>query len=467
MDDFVIPIDGALEGFYEHMKANPRTILSSKFGDGKSYFLKEFKDAEFVKKDYVFLTIYPVNYQVASNEDIFSLIKRDVIYQLLWNEMISDDVAISNDIILWFFLQNKGVSLLADLLSNLSTVAIPNEYKPMVVAGLKSISLFKVIKDKFNKYKSEIDESELLDKFLDEVDSHTVYEEDIITAIIKKAIEEYKQKTNKKVVLVVEDLDRIDPAHLFRILNIFSAHIDYCYKYGHKAEVSIAGNKFGLDNIVLVCDFSNIRKLFRHFYGGSTDFKGYIGKFLSSAPYTYSLYEERNKYIYEKLALVTECPLPVLKKIIREDYFDDKTIREIVHVLDLESRLQYQPFVYFEGRKVLLCPTMLRVLSVLRRLGFSDDDMKGLIEHIFKEDIDSFYRYIVPFLLLSQNEIKELNVDVYIAADDNNRPRVQQVYVDEKTGKGSPSMWQTYGSVRKKGNDFQLLVNNMLRYVSK
>ena len=89
-------------------------------------------------------------------------------------------------------------------------------------------------------------------------------------------------------MLVVEDLDRIDPAHLFRILNIFSAHIDYCYKYGHKAEVSIAGNKFGLDNIVLVCDFSNIRKLFRHFYGGSTDFKGYIGKFLSSAPYTYS-----------------------------------------------------------------------------------------------------------------------------------------------------------------------------------
>lgn len=83
----------------------------------------------------MFLTIYPVNYQVASNEDIFSLIKRDVIYQLLWNEMISDDVAISNDIILWFFLQNKGVSLLADLLSNLSTVAIPNEYKPMVVAG--------------------------------------------------------------------------------------------------------------------------------------------------------------------------------------------------------------------------------------------------------------------------------------------------------------------------------------------
>ena len=151
---------------------------------------------------------------------------------------------------------------------------------------------------------------------------------------------------------------------------------------------------------------------------------------------------------------------------LRNFSFDNKTIREIVHVLDLESRLKYQPFVYFEGRKVLLCPTMLRVLSVLRRLGFSDDNMKGVIEDIFKKDIDSFCRYIVPYLLLSHNEIKELNVDVYLV-DDGNRPFVQQVYVDEKTGKGNPSVRQTYGSVRKKDNDFQLLVNNMLRYVPK
>ena len=65
---------------------------------------------------------------------------------------------------------------------------------------------------------------------------------------------------HKKVVLIVEDLDRIDPAHLFRILNIFSAHIDYCYKNAVIPDRSIVGNKFGFDNIVLVCDFSNIKK---------------------------------------------------------------------------------------------------------------------------------------------------------------------------------------------------------------
>ena len=46
MDDLLIPIDNALKGFYEHIKANPRTVLSSKFGDGKSYFLDKFKKTD-------------------------------------------------------------------------------------------------------------------------------------------------------------------------------------------------------------------------------------------------------------------------------------------------------------------------------------------------------------------------------------------------------------------------------------
>lgn len=88
-EDFIIPIDLAIKGFYNHLLANQRTILSSKFGDGKSYFLESFKNTDFVKEQFVFLTIYPVNYQVASNEDIFNLIKRDILFQLMLNDMIS------------------------------------------------------------------------------------------------------------------------------------------------------------------------------------------------------------------------------------------------------------------------------------------------------------------------------------------------------------------------------------------
>lgn len=43
MEEFIIPIDDAIKGFFEHLKVNKRTILSSRFGDGKSFFLKSFK----------------------------------------------------------------------------------------------------------------------------------------------------------------------------------------------------------------------------------------------------------------------------------------------------------------------------------------------------------------------------------------------------------------------------------------
>ena len=38
MEDIIIPIDQQLQEFRSHIIANPRTFLSSKFGDGKTYF---------------------------------------------------------------------------------------------------------------------------------------------------------------------------------------------------------------------------------------------------------------------------------------------------------------------------------------------------------------------------------------------------------------------------------------------
>ncbi len=64
-------------------------------------------------------------------------------------------------------------------------------------------------------------------------------------------------------------MDRIDPEHIFRIFNVFSAQFDL-----DKDE-----NKFGFDKIILVCDLDNIRNIFANKYGQNVDFSGYIDKF--------------------------------------------------------------------------------------------------------------------------------------------------------------------------------------------
>lgn len=76
-----IPIDKELDAFKEHLNINERTIFSAKFGDGKTFFLDIFKKK--YKDNYEFITIYPVNYQIADNKEIFEYIKRDILIQMV------------------------------------------------------------------------------------------------------------------------------------------------------------------------------------------------------------------------------------------------------------------------------------------------------------------------------------------------------------------------------------------------
>jgi len=72
----LIPISSQVLDFFHHLDTHPRTILSARFGDGKSYFLQHVNDEPCDEAGvYEFLTIYPVNYQVADNRDIFELVK--------------------------------------------------------------------------------------------------------------------------------------------------------------------------------------------------------------------------------------------------------------------------------------------------------------------------------------------------------------------------------------------------------
>ena len=43
-DDNYIPVDDAMQRFEDHLLSHDRVVLSAKFGDGKTFFLKKFKE---------------------------------------------------------------------------------------------------------------------------------------------------------------------------------------------------------------------------------------------------------------------------------------------------------------------------------------------------------------------------------------------------------------------------------------
>ncbi len=270
-----IDISGNLKNFAQYLEKTDRIILSAKFGDGKTYLLNELRNDEAMQDKYEFFTIYPVNYSVAKNEDVFEYIKRDIIVQLHERKLLEN----------------------IDLNALFASVLTSDDFTSVVSFLLSFVPMgefYNKVYHKFLEIKNKYDEKKhTADKYLSQFANTAgcIYEEDGYTKLIRMAIEWISQDHSlnggewkaKKPVLIIEDLDRLDPKHLFRILNVVSAHID------DSKQPDIVGNKFGFNNIVLVMDYDVTKHIFHHFYGEQACYEGYMSKFLSREPFRYSI----------------------------------------------------------------------------------------------------------------------------------------------------------------------------------
>ncbi|WP_349663168.1 hypothetical protein IZU89_09610 [Cellulophaga lytica] len=293
MNDRLEKVEIPSNNFKQKLDANSKVLFSGVFGSGKTTFLNDF----FLNNsDYQAIHLYPVNYSVVSNKDIFELIKYDILFQLLGKISKEDfeKVEIPYHLTLFAYLtSNQALESKADFFA--SFLSFAGKYGN---AALKVYGQIKRMKTDLLDYhkKFQQDNFKSLEEYLEVPVNETghVYEEDFYTELIRILLEKLKEKGEKKktTVLVVDDLDRLDPEHIFRILNVFSCHFDF---RGVDND-----NKFDFDKVLLVCDYKNIESVFSHKYGSDADFSGYIDKFYSSI-YWYSPSEYLNKVIVNYL----------------------------------------------------------------------------------------------------------------------------------------------------------------------
>ncbi len=277
-----IPVDDESARFerFLMMENNERILFSGPFGTGKTYFLNHFFAARADK--YFRFYISPVHYCVQPNGDIFDNIRYDLAVQVLslshltWEKKPAAQTSPSQ------FVRENAKAMLTDLLAHFGAIG-------------KSVSGF--LRD-IEKYKRNYD------RFASENHSDTA----LLKAFIGKQAQRGHDidrmisncigilRKHRSVVLVIDDLDRIDPGHIFRIMNVFAAQ--FCNgEYGL--------NDFGFDRIVLACDINNLRSIFRHKYGETADFSGYIDKFSSHSPY---YFDNRRAFVAQIATLLQEVP---------------------------------------------------------------------------------------------------------------------------------------------------------------
>ena len=279
-----IDISLNIQDFKQVFEQENRIIFSARFGDGKSYFLNEFmKSYDEKDNDYYFITLHPVNYVVEENRDVIEYIKRDILFQLIKDNRIYDFKE-GYDKIFDAVCNVESLFKLADFAASI----IPVEGIKDVYEGLKGLA--STIRKKYKEQDVLHVADDYLNGFYGKMGS--ISECDAFTCLIQKSL----MQTKAKSVLIIEDLDRIDPAHLFRIMNVLSSQVDNPYY----SEVP-HGNKFGFDKVILVMDYEIARHLFHHFYGKEANYEGYMNKFLNTLPYSYSIKEEAHRQVEAKL----------------------------------------------------------------------------------------------------------------------------------------------------------------------
>lgn len=379
MNKNMIPIDSLLRDFKDYLNANERCIFSARFGDGKSYFLSEFMKK--YKNQYLFIPIYPVNYQVADNKDIFEYIKRDILIKLLsCGEIDIDDTTISNSLYLYDFLKTNGIDSSIELLELVPDINLDGADISLSAISTVSKTWLK-IKEKFNKHKSKYkNQGQIAENIIENTVNKkgSIYEFDVVSQLICDLIDQYRKKYNRrKVVLLIEDLDRIDPAHIFRILNVFSAHFDrYNVNWSEaKTKGKLYINKFKFDNLVTVCHYENIKNIYHHCYGKETDFNGYIGKFSITKAFNYSLQSEIKNYILKQIhpnLLKYPKACDSLASMIVNKYKNTENglwgnIRHITLTLKQLELIKREYIMIDSGWKICSLNTLTRFLDLLNR----------------------------------------------------------------------------------------------------
>lgn len=392
-----IDITKKLEEFYYHLSAADvdRTIFSAKFGDGKTEFLHQFKKK--YRNEYTFYTLYPVNYQIAPNEQIMEYIKRDLLFQLIQNSTLTPIGNIHDSILLQWYIYENSFDIVKDIIKFAPSILGSGNQFAAVLKG--AIALAKDINNKckeFEEFKAEITEGDF-EKAVNIIEklsegAGNIYELDLISWLIAQSI----AKQDKKSVLIIEDLDRIDPAHLFRILNIFSAHIDKHYlcsdktinKDGKEKQFDELPNKFGFDKIIFVMDADSANAAFKNFYGDS-NYEGYISKFISKRVFHYSITEYAQGLLYTHIKEKCGINQSILNRALNsiDVKIEQKSVRDIARVLDnFESAYRKEKVRITDDFCFLSDTPFVKLLSIFGRLGIKKTQVSTFLEEIEPKD---------------------------------------------------------------------------------
>jgi hypothetical protein len=413
MDNFWISNSDDFKNIYENSE---RIFFSGKYGIGKTTYLKNFFDKE-ENKDSFPIHIFPVNYAIEKNENILNLLKYDILYELVLIETFQNESKPTD---------KKDNKIKNYVIENADKLFIQFlKALPKIGKYVKDIeSKWLEIKNDFNNFSNEEVESSKLNEFIQKIENQegSIYENDFITTLINKKLD-----THTKPVLILDDIDRIEPVHIFRILNIFSSLYD---------NTNYKSNKFNFSKIIIVGDIINIKSTYHHIYGLNSDFDGYIDKFYSTEIYYLSFVEslksQIKKITYNDRLIVIRILEQLIILLFDSRELNFRQLKLIKKVFEIPEETQ-SLLVVLNHLSIFYITDLEKTTHLLKRLDFDFNNRNINTE---------FFEFILTFIIADYSnkgsdkiKISDDDPEVYIYCFNNNDYQVQfkkQNYMRDK-----------------------------------
>lgn len=430
---------------------NHRILFSGKYGSGKTFFLHEFFTTR-KKDDFETFHLFPTNYAIAQNEDVVKLLQFDILYEMLVKGYLAPSERVfSPKETLATFVQSNFPKIIKDVISHCGKIG-------------------KKLSDVFDTYTKWAAKYEDFDKGVNQSEEDKAREafynlmNEVEYNATTELIEMVNSTIDKQKVLIVDDLDRIDPEHIFRLLNLFSAQTsNYFSAHWPTGQDE---NRYGFDKIIFVCDIDNIRNIFRAKYGDGVDFTGYIDKFYSIEPYLFNINnmvaQEAHRFVDSVKTEWQELNKGHFSSLVRMLLFHNViTLRKLKEKESARWEYPLHKFSTLKRGSNILSVGLLDFVLFL--YGTKEDALAAIKKH--NEEIstelleESGYRLtdlLIPFLdpdqpLTKGDDFIYENQELDLKMHYNCTPSLREIYADIQT------ISKYDGSERKKIPFFQLL----------
>lgn len=186
---------------------------------------------------------------------------------------------------------------------------------------------------------------------------------------------------------------------------------------------------------MFVLDYDNLRNIYKHFYGEYANFEGYIEKFCSSTYFKYSLKDVRDKFLLQQIVNETDLPVQLISKLLKPEDLEISSTRHIVDSIKNPERFIKKRIKASSnaGVSISLHQGILCLIVIMRRLGFSNDNIVNRLKAVIEEKnsgSNGIFPYIAAYLCMSKHNAPRGTIRYKLPQNDANCFSVSDFFED-------------------------------------